>query len=308
MGFADRPYYGQRQAPGLGGLMVPGGRSVAMWLLVVNIGLFFLDGFLRRMQHGVGSDQMSFVMEWGHFSFHSAVQQGQIWRFLTYQFLHFDGWHLFGNLLALFFFAPMVEQHLGSRRFLLYYLLCGMAGAVLFLILLGVGQAVPPERIPFLLVASPTAAMVGASGAVFGVLIAALRIAPNSTVLLFFVIPVPLRVLILLILLVEVYALMVGGRSSGGSAAHLGGALVGALLIRRAHWLNWADRLRAPHLSPARLKHKARKNALERRLRREQDFEQEVDRILEKVAREGLHSLTWKEKRTLQKATEKQRQ
>jgi hypothetical protein len=127
-------------------------------------------------------------------------------------------------------------------------------------------------------------------------------------VLLFFVIPVPLRVLIILLLLVEVYALMVGSRSSGGSAAHLGGVLLGALLIRYPHWLNWADRMRSPRISPTRLRNKARKNAIERRLRREQDFEQEVDRILEKVARNGLHSLTWKEKRTLQKATEKQRQ
>lgn len=310
MAFADRPYYGEPPRRGLGGFRTPGSQSFTTWLIVANVAIFFLDKFVGRVQYGAEAGlHFSALVEWGHFSFLEGVQHLQVWRFFTYQFLHAGGWHLFGNMLMLFFFGSMVEQHLGSRRFLGYYLLCGVGGALLYLLLLGIGQVLPAERVPFLLVGALDTPLIGASACVMGVLIGAWRVAPDATVLLFFIIPMPLRVLILIVLLMDVYIVMTGGGNAGGSAAHLGGVVVGLALMANPRWLNFTERLPSMRrFSPDNLRRKAKLSSFQRNIKRQQDLEREVDRILEKVNREGLQSLSRGEKRTLQQATEKQRQ
>lgn len=314
MGFSDRPYSDGGRGGGfgggrLGGLMMPNWPSVTAWMIIINIAVLFVDSFLGRIQHGPGGLPGA-LTEWGYFSADKGIMGFQLWRVLTYQFLHAGGWHLFGNMLMLFFFGSMVEDRFGSKRFVGLYLLCGVAGALLYLILLGLALAIGAEaagRVPFLLIGSADSMLVGASAAVFGVLIAAWRIAPNATVLLFFVIPVPLRLLIMIIILVEIYIVMVGGSNSGGSAAHLGGLALGAILVAKPHWLNWCLRIDPSRVKPARIKQDAKRGAFERQLRKDEAMEQEVDRILEKVAKDGIHSLSNKEKKTLREATERQR-
>src|SRR6185503_5686995 len=90
--------------------------------------------------------------------------------------------HLFFNMLGLYFFGPFIERYLGSRRFLAFYLLCGIAGAAMYLLLWG-------SRV---FISNPSVPMVGASAGIFGILIAAAQIAPNTTVMLLFP-PIPMR-------------------------------------------------------------------------------------------------------------------
>jgi membrane associated rhomboid family serine protease len=168
------------------------------------------------------------LKRWGYFSLDKAVYGLQAWRFLTFQFLHAGLGHIFGNMLGLLFFGPIVEGHFGRARFLAFYLLCGVAGALSYVILFAAGvfddAAVP---------------MVGASAGVFGVLVAAAYIAPDVEITLWFpAIPIKLAHLALIMMGLAAYTVFVGGHNSGGEAAHLGGGLLGLGFMLNQHWLN----------------------------------------------------------------------
>jgi membrane associated rhomboid family serine protease len=123
----------------------------------------------------------------------------------------------------------MIEQYLGRGRYLAFYLACGIAGAVAYLVLWFFG----------ILVNHPATPLVGASAGIFGVLIAAAHVAPNATVMLMFPpIPMKLKVFALVMIGIGLFMIFTGGRNAGGEAAHLGGAALGALLIRNPRWLN----------------------------------------------------------------------
>ena len=69
------------------------------------------------------------LRQWGYFSVTEGIHRFQIWRWLTYQFLHHDFWHLLFNMIGLYFFGPLMERWWGSRRFLGFYLMCGFSAA-----------------------------------------------------------------------------------------------------------------------------------------------------------------------------------
>src|SRR5690348_16828059 len=127
MGIQDRDYTrtSTRFAPAASAVGRMRMWSVTTWLIAINVAVFVLDvvtgGLLR---------------EWGCFSADTAIGGLQVWRFITFQFLHFGTWHIFGNMLALYFFGPMIERYLGSKRYLAFYLICGVAGAVMYLLLM----------------------------------------------------------------------------------------------------------------------------------------------------------------------------
>ena len=115
MGLNDRDYYRRPGRSPFGTLPV---WSVSTWLIALNVAVFVLDIVLRGLLFRIGS-----------FSAVTAVWELQVWRFVTFQFLHAGVGHIFFNMLALYFFGPMIENYLGPRRFLAFYLLCGAAGA-----------------------------------------------------------------------------------------------------------------------------------------------------------------------------------
>ncbi|MEX2386861.1 MAG: rhomboid family intramembrane serine protease, partial [Phycisphaeraceae bacterium] len=193
-------------------------------------------------------------------------------------------------------FGPMVESYFGSRRFLAYYLLCGIGGVVGYLVLWGFQVFDTTAAVP----------LVGASAGVFGSMVAALFVAPNARVLLFFLIPVPLKAIIFVSLFVAVFVLVGGGRNPGGEAAHLGGALVGLILVRLPRSLDWADRIGGSPHGPS-LRERWDQKRQQRQRQQQASEEAEVDRILEKVKTQGLQSLTAREKKTLSRATERKR-
>lgn len=146
------------------------------------------------------------------------------WTLITYQFLHDPGGfsHIFFNMLGLFFFGPKLEARLGSRTFLKLYLTAGLVGALVHILWTVVSMSSGGLYIP----------MVGASGAVFGVLFAYARYWPNDRVLIWFVIPVRVRVLVVAFTVISLWSGL--GGIGGGVAhfAHLGGFLGGWLYLR----------------------------------------------------------------------------
>ncbi|MBI1375759.1 MAG: rhomboid family intramembrane serine protease [Phycisphaera sp.] len=321
MGMQDRDWYREddprRTTAGMGS---PGdahgelgvrlrGWSVTTWLLVINIAVFVIDAVL--LGAGVGHnityrfpmdgkvhelhDAIGVLDYWGYFSI-DTLRQGQVWRVLTFQFLHANVMHILFNMIGLFFFGPMIEYYLGSKRFLAFYLLCGMAGAVAYTGLWSAG----------VLVHSSATHLVGASAGIFGILIGGAVVAPNSRVLIYGIIPMKLRTLAWLLVGVGAYTVLTRGGNAGGEAGHLGGALLGFVLINRPRWLDWADRIgfggrtgpRAPRRAWATKSEKPPKPSRS---------EAEIDRILEKVSKQGLASLTDDEKRALAEDTERKR-
>jgi membrane associated rhomboid family serine protease len=134
-------------------------------------------------------------------------------------------------MFALYIFGTLIEQFLGRRRFLAFYLLSGIGGAVLYVILTVLGffdATAQATRTP----------LVGASAGIFGLLVAAAVIAPNATVLIYGAIPMKLKTLAYVLLAIAVFTIFSGGENGGGQAAHLGGAVVGFFLIRKPELLN----------------------------------------------------------------------
>lgn len=135
-------------------------------------------------------------------------------QLVTHMFMHGSMSHLFFNMLALFFFGPQVEALWGHKKFLFFYLFCGL-GAMVSHLILGGGSAV-----------------VGASGAIAGVLLAFAMIFPDAKVYLL-IPPVPLKAkyLVLIILIIDLYMGLNVASSRIAHFAHLGGAFFGLLLI-----------------------------------------------------------------------------
>ena len=135
------------------------------------------------------------------------------WTVISYMFLHVGMSHIFFNMLGLFFFGPRLEHVLGGRRFLLLYFVSGIGGSVLSFVL------------------SPMTAIVGASGAVFGVMLGFAYFWPREPIYIWGIFPVPAGWMVLGMTILSIYG---GIGASGGIAhfAHLGGFLGGYLYLK----------------------------------------------------------------------------
>ena len=150
---------------------------------------------------------------------------GRVWQLVTYQFLHdpLSMWHVAFNMLGLFFFGRALEQRWGTAGFLRYYLTCGIGGGLAYVLV----ATILGDR----------ATVVGASGAVLGLVIAFALIWPQAQFLIFFVIPVQARyaaVIYILLDLMLAWQNVSAGRATG-AVAHLGGIATGWLYLAHAH-------------------------------------------------------------------------
>jgi len=141
------------------------------------------------------------------------------WQLLTYGFLHGNTTHIFFNMFGLWMFGRDIEQFMGSQRFLVYFLVCVVGAGVVQLIVAGMQGGLYPT--------------VGASGGVFGILLAYGLTFPNRIVVPLFP-PIPMRAITFVIVygLLELYLGVSGGAPGIANFAHLGGMLFGYLLIR----------------------------------------------------------------------------
>jgi membrane associated rhomboid family serine protease len=144
-------------------------------------------------------------------TYHMAFIPSEIllrpWTIITYMFAHGNFWHLFWNMLGLFFFGPPLESRWGSREFLKFYFICGMGGAALSFLF------------------AFHAPIIGASAAVYGVMLAFAMNWPNMAIYIWGILPVKAKWLIAFLTAASVLAL-VGGASDGvAHRAHLGGVL-----------------------------------------------------------------------------------
>ncbi len=276
MGLYDRDYTqanSRRQYFGSSQLRfnLPKLTPAVKWLLIINTAIFLLAGLIPAFGKG--------LMAWLSIDPQSWLTALEPWRLISYQFLHATPGHIIMNMLVLFFVGPTLERHWGSRRFILFYLSCGVVAGLTFLTLMAIGVV-------------GAGSLVGASGAILGVLVACAILFPQF-ILFLVIIPMPIRVFAVVITLLYVLTIATGGDTAGGDAAHLGGMAAGAAYV-----------LLLPRLEKLRLRMHAQ--SWDKRMEEGRRLRIEVDRILAKVHRFGLHSLTAREKKTLKKATQEE--
>jgi len=151
------------------------------------------------------------------------------WQLISHMFLHAGPWHLGANMIALWSFGRVLERVWGNQRFLVFYLVSGIGAAVIY-------QLVDS----FLFSNTYNDVMVGASGGVYGILIAFALLFPNFKIFLLFIpIPVAAKYFVPVLLLIDLSAGITGISIFGVNVAHfahLGGAFTGLLLVKL--WLN----------------------------------------------------------------------
>jgi membrane associated rhomboid family serine protease len=179
----------------------------------------------------VGANVLLFLLAWAVpgvvavFGLRPAdvLLAGRIWQIVTYMFLHGNVGHLLFNMLALWMFGTELERLWGTRAFVRYYLIVGIAAAISTIL---VSWAFPFAARTFY------TTTIGASGAIYGLLLAYGVLFPNQPIMLYFVFPIPAKYFVMIL---GAIALLMAVSDSGGGVAHithLGGLVAGYLLLR----------------------------------------------------------------------------
>ncbi|HXI83320.1 MAG TPA: rhomboid family intramembrane serine protease [Verrucomicrobiae bacterium] len=262
--------------------------SVVKLLIVVNIVIFFLQ-LIGNASNLPYLDRYLTLSADG-------IRRGFVWQFVTYMFLHANVWHILGNMFFLWFFGTEVEYFIGQKYFTRLYFMSGIVGAALWLSFNFTPYVIGEHQV--------YATCIGASAAVLGCVVAFATLFPDRelTLLLFFILPITLRAkyLAMIAVAIDVAVLLQGGGGGVANLAHLGGAAFGYLYIKQLgygttpRWLLWLQGI------TARLKPRPRPTP--RNMSSEEFIQEQVDPILDKIAREGMQSLTRRERKILESA------
>ncbi len=183
------------------GLMMGGGLSNAVRMIIAWNIIFFLVQF---MSAGLLSPLLLS---------RDGVMHGKIWQLATYMFLHGGPFHLIINMLILWMFGSELEHLWGTRRFVKYYFFTGVGAGI----------------VTVLTSASPT---LGASGAIFGILLAYGLTFPDRPVLLYFLFPIKAKYFVIILGLIDLFAALSGSNDNVAHTAHLGGLLFGWVYLK----------------------------------------------------------------------------
>lgn len=265
------------------------GYALTPWvkrLLIANVVAFMLT-------YAIGQD---LVFSW--FAFAPSAILTRPWGALTYMFLHGDIWHLLVNMLVLFFFGPPLESKWGSQQFVKYYLICGLGGVALSFLFA-----------PYWIV--------GASAAIYGLMLAFALNWPNAPIYIWGIFPVKAKWMVGFLFVVGLMSAVGGADSGVAHFAHLGGIITGFLYLK-SDWRPGRAQTRKGRGARVRRmaivpREKGTAEARERdKARSERDTSDEtildeVDRILDKISAEGMGSLTSEERRVLDEVSRRHR-
>ncbi len=273
MGLYDRDYtqQGYRPQHGYSGVslrsLFPKPPSIVLRIIIINVVIFLATAISGQIA--------GIVVSWFSVFPKNLFIAIQLWRPITYQFLHAGLSHVLWNMLWLYFFGSILERLWGPKKFLIFYLTCGAVGGIVYsiLALLGIMSAGP---------------LIGASGAIFGIVVVVAILFPKLRVYALGIFPIPMMLVALICILVSILGLR--GENAGGELCHLGGAAAGAIYVFSESWRT-------------RIKLRFKASRWQRDVSQERKLRIEVDRILKKVHDHGIRSLSLAEKRILKKAT-----
>lgn len=259
-------------------------------IIAINVVIFVLQAVIGNIQVG-GQSISRYIVQYLAFDPTLWASITQPWRFVTYMFLHGSGFHLLFNMLWLWWMGRSVEESIGPRSFAVLYFGAGIGGAffhIAFSFLYGANF------------------VIGASGAVFGVMVAFAYLFPRVPIMLILLPPIEARFVVAGLIVLDV--LFIGSSDGVARIVHLGGAGIGYLLIRahyQGHDLSQYIRPieRIWTQTPKKEKKKARNKNMysvsDVEVIEETHDQDELDKILEKISKEGYDGLTAEEKRKL---------
>ena len=284
--------YGRSQGYGRGGRT---DISAVKGLIIANVAVFVL----QTLTGGGLREGLGLVDYWLSFVPGIAISDLQIWRFVSYMFLHAGLFHIGMNMFILWMFGSQVEALWGRRNFLIYYFVCGIGAAVVYGLfnLFGMSAYTP---------------MLGASGAVYGLLLAYGLSFPDNIILVFFVLPMKAKYAVVLFGLIEFLSIPQGG--SVAHLAHLGGMLTGFIFLQittpgmarrgggfdpAGAWRRFKTRNRMRVVRPG--ERGPGGNGPDGDPQPPQ--QERINEILDKISREGLQSLTDEEQEILRRGS-----
>ena len=255
----------------------PGGITKAVkYLLLANVGAFFLE------------------LLWGAELIYlfgltpALVKKGFIWQIFTYMFLHGGFFHILFNMFMLWMFGCDIERAWGTKEFLKYYFITGV-GAGFFTFFLSFNSHTPT---------------IGASGAIFGILVAFAMMFPERPIYLYFLFPIKAKYLIIFFAVIEIFASFRHTSDGIGHFAHLGGMVIGYIYIK-SDWRLFSFFRLSRYLGYLReMRHKHRMKAINKKRERERKVLERVDQILDKINQVGFDNLSKEEKKTLEEASQ----
>ena len=243
-----------------------GMKGIVTKLVIINIAVFILEILLSKT---------NFIILFG-LSPRLVLTHGFVWQVVTYMFLHGGFWHLILNMFIIWMFGSQLEAVWGGGRFLKYYFICGIGGAL------------------FSFIFAYNTLVIGASGAGYGILLAYAVLFPYNQVYVWGIVPVRARTLVIVLAAIEFLSGISGGDGIA-HFAHLGGMAAGLLYMRTDHraWRFWGRIREIFKGVPIRIK------------MREGDDEEKVDAekidsILDKLSEKGYENLTETERRILE--------
>jgi membrane associated rhomboid family serine protease len=233
------------------------------------------------------------------------------WTIITYAFGHdWQGvWHILGNMLALYWFGKLFIEYLGNDKLIAVYVLGALAGGILYLLAFNL--------VPFFSSRTNFEGLIGASAAVFAVMMAIVTLIPDYTFFLMFLGPVKIKYIALFYIVVSFIGTL--GANDGGNIAHLGGLLIGFVYTKQlqagVNWGSWItatlDWIKSLFRSTPRVKvsyrkeEPAKKNSQTQKQSFNRATQEEIDAILDKISDKGYESLTKEEKEKLFNASKK---
>ena len=292
MGLYDRDYVQDNYQPRPFGT---GTRMMVTNLVILNAAVYLLNVFVGR---DPATDQDRLV-EWLAVTPPDLWKPWLWWKLLTCGFIHDpnDIGHIFWNMFGLFIFGRDIELRYGRSEFLRFYLTAIVLGALVWCVRLN-------------LLDTPNFQAYGASGGVAAVILLFVYNFPRRTILLFFVLPVPAWILGVIMIAGDAFGFLGFGRSDKSIAFDV--HLVGVAFASAYYWFGWnmgrwtPDQLRSGFRWPSlRRRPKLRVHDPEEKIQRQ---DEEADRILEKVSRQGIDSLTAKERRILEDYSRRMRE
>jgi membrane associated rhomboid family serine protease len=283
-------------------------------LIIINVVIFFAMGLLFVVAKLSETPEI-FTVLYDQFTLPSPISEfvKEPWSLFTYMFAHYFGYgegsvgifHILMNMLVFYWFARLFVEYLGSDKLIALYLLGGLAGGLLYLLMY--------NTIPFFIQQPST--LVGASASVYAVVVAVATLLPNYTFFLLFLGPVRIKYIAAFYIVISFLGSV--GTNAGGNVAHLGGALIGFLYMKQLQaGINWGSWVTvtiewfkglfkakpAVKVSYRKEDYTAQKKGTGGKPLVSQD---ELDAILDKISAAGYESLTKEEKEKLFNASKK---
>lgn len=276
-------------------------------LIIVNV-VIYLFLVVLFLISGIPGTEFVFEFIYKQFTIPSGLSEfiTRPWTLITYMFAHsmWDIFHILFNMLVLYWFGRVFVEYLGSDKLIALYILGGLTGGIAYLLIYNLN----PEFFG-------NAGMVGASGAIYAIVVGTAVLLPNYTFFLLFFGPVKIKYIALFYVILSLLYVR-QGVNLGGNIAHLGGALMGFIYIKQlqagVNWGGWITvtldwfkdlfkekpKVKVTYRSDEPQKAKSKKFA-------SKTSQEEIDAILDKISDHGYESLTKDEKEKLFNASKK---